>query len=480
MCAFLLTIALLVSGLPLAAAEREWTAEQNGVRSRKLNIPPGKTGFTPLDPSLTGFRFTNLVDELSSARNRTLENGAGAATGDFNGDQHADIFICGLLGGSALFENRGSWHFANATANAGLPENMSARGAVFADINGDALEDLLLVTVAEGIRCFTNAANGRFAEHTTSGMRTNLGVTTLALSDVDRNGTLDIYATTYRTDDIRDRARIDIQRVAGKVEVAPALRGRVFLTQTGLFEVGEPDILYLNDGKGNFAPAPQRLRSTSSNSAGSLHDWGLAAAFRDWTGDGWPDLYVCNDYWTPDRIFRNSGRGDLVLVEPEAIPHASENSMGVDFADINADGHLDIFVTDMLSRNHARRQRQATAQATVPPELSEANRRPHYMQNMLFLNRGDGTFAEVAQFAGVAASEWTWQPVFMDIDLDGYVDLLIPAGHSRDLQDLDATEKIRRLQHAWPPTMPADEMQRAFTRELMEHAKLYRHSTLPS
>jgi hypothetical protein len=126
----------------------------------------------------------------------------------------------------------------------------------------------------------------------------------------------------------------------------------------------------------------------------------------------------------------------------------------------------------MLSRDPVRRHRNGTAVAHLPMELAASFVRPHYMQNSLFLNRGDGTYSEIAEFAGVSASEWSWQPVFMDIDLDGYPDLLIPAGHTRDVQDIETTETIRRRQHAWP-TMPAEEMQRAFTRELMEHARLY-------
>jgi hypothetical protein len=298
-------------------------------------------------------------------------------------------------------------------------------------------------------------------------------VTTLALADVDRNGTVDLYVTSYRADDIRDRARIDIQRVGGKISVAPALRDRIVLTHAGLFEFGEPDILYLNDGRGHFAAAKEKFfENTPSTKPVTALDWGLAASFRDLNMDGWPDLYVCNDYWTPDRLWLNAA-GRFYSAPREALPHTSENSMGVDFADVNADGHLDFFVTDMLSREHPRRHRQALAQAALPAELAHLSTRPHSMQNMLFLNRGDGTYAEVAELAGVLASDWSWQPVFVDIDLDAYPDLLIPAGHTYDVQDLDATEKIRALQHPWPRDLDTNALQSAFTREMMEHRRLY-------
>jgi hypothetical protein len=464
---------LLVAGVMLHP--RAQTTEN--ARWSALNVSEGAPGFTLLDPSATGVRFTNLLDELSSAANRTLENGGGAAIGDYDRDGLPDIFLCRLPGHSALFRNLGEWRFQDVTASAGIPLDFHGRGAVFADINADYWPDLLISTVADGLRCLTNTGTGKFIDVTVAaGTRSSFGCTTLALADVDGNGTIDIYVATYRADDIRDRARIDIRRVGGKVVVAPALRDRVVLTASGLMEFGEPDLLYLNNGQGRFTRAPDRahfLADDGTGLAAAPRDWGLAASFRDLNNDGAPDLYVCNDYWTPDRAWLNDGRGIFRPLPRLALRHTSENSMGVDFADVNGDGHLDFFVTDMLSRDPARRKRQAAAQTPAGASPGEYTNRPQYMRNMLFVSNGDGTYAEVAEYAGLSASEWSWQPVFIDIDLDGWPDLLIPAGHSRDVQDLDATEKIRSLQHPWPRDMDPRAMQHAFTRELMEHARFY-------
>src|SRR6185295_3192848 len=102
-----------------------------------------------------------------------------------------------------------------------------------------------------------------------------------------------------------------------------------------------------------------------------------------------------------------------------------------------------------LYRNGARQKRQLRAEATNPVDPSSAFKCPQYMRNTLFLNRGDNTFAEIAEFSGIAASDWSWQPVFIDVDLDGYEDLVVPAGHTRDVQDADATARIQSLQHPW-------------------------------
>ena len=139
-------------------------------------------------------------------------------------------------------------------------------------------------------------------------------------------------------------------------------------------------------------------------------DWGLTAAFRDLNGDGKPDLYVCNDYWTPDRIWLNQGKGQFRAIDKLAFRETSASSMGVDFADLNRSGNLDLMVVDMLSRDLHLRKRQMFAQRPRLSAVGSIDDRPQIMRNTLFRNRGDGTFAEIANYCGVSASEWSWQP----------------------------------------------------------------------
>jgi hypothetical protein len=453
---------------------------------RELIVPEhGQAGFTLLASGSTGILFTNRLDELTSAGNRVLENGSGVALGDADGDGWPDIFLCSLSGQSALFRNLGGWRFEEVTASSGLSlTGEVARGAVFADLDGDGRLDLLVSTLSRGVRCFMNAGRGRFQDATaTAGTGGKPGSTTLALADIDGNGTLDLYVTRYRAEDIRDSSLVEGRLVGGRLQLHPRYEGRVFVGPQGLLEFGEPDLLYLNDGTGRWREASWTnglfLNEAGQPLAAAPKDWGLTAAFRDLNDDGWPDLYVCNDYWPPDRLWLNTGQGGFRLANPLAIRHTSENSMGVDFADINRDGHLDFLVLDMLSRDPRLRKRQVLAQTPMPFTPGEIENRPQIMRNTLQVSRGDGTYAELADFAGLAASDWSWQPLFLDVDLDGYEDLLIPAGHRRDVQDLDATLRIKALQHPWPKNIAPGVRQEMFTREMMEHARLYPTLDLP-
>jgi hypothetical protein len=182
-------------------------------------------------------------------------------------------------------------------------------------------------------------------------------------------------------------------------------------------------------------------------------DWGLTATFRDMNNDGYPDIYVCNDYWTPDRIWINDGKGHFRAIDKLALRSTSASSMGIDFADIDGDGNMDFFVVDMLSRDHQRRMMQGEAFKPVPAKIGEIDNRPQINRNTLFLNRGDDTYAEIANLAGVADSEWSWSPVFLDADLDGYPDIFVANGHARDVQDFDTANQIKSLKIGSVPEM---------------------------
>ncbi|MFO1496978.1 MAG: FG-GAP-like repeat-containing protein [Verrucomicrobiota bacterium] len=266
--------------------------------------------------------------------------------------------------------------------------------------------------------------------------------------------------------------------------VVPAkLRDRFLVVANQVIEYGEPDQLLLNDGKGHFTAVSWTggafLDEDGKRLAGPPLDWGLTATFRDLNQDGAPDLYVCNDYWTPDRIWINNGKGSFRALDRLALRETPSSSMGVDFADIDRDGHLDFIVTDMLSRDPRLRKRQMPARWPVPEPIQTIDFRPQIIQNTLFHNRGDGTYEEVANYSGVAASEWTWQPLFLDVDLDGFPDLLVSAGHARDVQDVDADRAIAARQHSWKGFTNAVEKQKAFTQELMVHMRLYPRLAMP-
>jgi hypothetical protein len=413
-----------------------------------LTVPAtGRAGFALLDASSTGVQFTNSLADASVARNQVLLNGSGVALGDVDGDGRPDIYLCRLEGPNALYRNLGNWKFEELAASAGVAcSNQISTGAVFADVDGDSDLDLLVNSLGAGTRCFFNDGRGHFAENN-SGLLRKFCATSMALADIDGNGTLDLYVVNYRTTTIRSTG-LDVLTVNGKRMLRPQDRDGYEITPEGaILEHAEPDQLYLNDGKGNFTPVPWNGGTFRDADGKPLargdKDWGLSVQMRDLNGDGAPDIYVCNDFWSADGIWLNDGRGHFRALPVTALRITSTFSMGVDAADINRDGFDDLFVPDMRSRDHARRMRQRTMFGGVPV-VTRWDERPQIERNTLFLNRGDGTFAEIAQLAGVQASEWSWCPVFLDVDLDGFEDLLITTGHGFDSQDSDAEMRTAR------------------------------------
>jgi len=438
-------------------------------------------------PGQSGINFTNRLDELAGAANRVLYNGAGLAAADYDGDGRPDLFFCDLGGRNRLYRNLGDWRFEDTTQAAGLDEVIpETRGAVFADLNGDGPLDLLVSVNGGGVLCWINDGRGRFTDATGEAgtSTTRMGPTTLALADVDGNGTLDLYVTHYRTDDIRDRGQVKMRIVDGQPVLAGAETNRFTLINGRLEERGQPDQLYWNDGAGRFRAARWTdgtfLDASGDRLSEPPMDWGLSATFRDLNGDGAPDLYVCNDYWTPDRCWINDGHGRFRALSEGAIRKTPASSMGADFADVDRDGRLDGFFVDMLSRFPAMRKRQGLAQMLRPAPVGGFGKQVvQVMRNTLCWNRGDGTYAEIAGFANLTAADWAWSPIFTDVDLDGYEDLLIGAGHFRDVQDYDSEAKIQASQHAWTGFATEVDRQRAFTRELMEHYYFYPKLDLP-
>lgn len=450
----------------LATALAAWTDDltwhpETGYRWAEVK-PAGKEspGFVLTEPSVTGVAFANMLSQERSITNRNLLSGSGVAAGDIDGDGRCDLFFCGLDHSSVLYRNLGGWKFEDVTAAAGVAcPGQDSTGAVLADIDGDGDLDLLVNSLGNGLRVFLNDGKGRFREATDElGLRSHAGGMSLALADIDGNGTLDLYVVNYRTTTVMDQPRTTfrIAMVNGQPQVAsvndqpatlPQYTNRFMIARSGdVLELGEEDVLYRNDGKGHFTPVSFTggafLDEDGTILSEPPRDWGLSVQFHDINGDGAPDLYVCNDLYSVDRFWINDGKGRFRAIAPLAVRTTSTFSMGVDFGDLNRDGQVDFMVVDMLATGHKDRHTQVSQNRLVrtPPGLID--NRLQAWRNTLQMNRGDGTFAEASFYAGVEASNWSWMPMFLDVDLDGYEDILIPNGQTRDFQNVDMANRI--------------------------------------
>jgi hypothetical protein len=346
-----------------------------------------------------------------------------------------------------LFRNLGDWHFADITAEANVAcTNQYSTGAVFADLDGNGTLDLLVNSLGGGTRCFFNDGKGHFTEATTAGFVRKFGAMSLALADVNGDGLLDIYVANYRTTTIRSTG-FNALVVNGKRQIRPEDKDDLeYLPDGRVIENGEPHLLYLNQGNGQFRPLSWIQGSFLDESGRALtkvpRDWGLSAMFRDLNGDGLPDLYVCNDFQSVDRIWLNDGKGHFRALARLALRNTSTFSMSVDFADVNRDGFDDFFESDMLPRSRAQQIWDSPGIMAALGDFESFTNRPQFSRNVLQINRGDNTYAEAAYFHRVEASGWTWSSTFLDVDLDGYEDLLLTTGNLFDTQDLDANARI--------------------------------------
>lgn len=446
----------------------EWH-EEEGYRWHELNVSSrGGAGFTRLSPRRTGIRFQNELDPESALDHEHLLIGSGVALGDIDADGLPDIYLARLEGTNALYRNLGNWRFEDVTDSAGVGlADRHSTGAVLADVDGDGDLDLIVTVLGGANALLLNDGTGRFTEKQGwAGAEPGLGSATSTLADVDGDGALDLYIANYKVDSANDIFRPyedpDFHLVVDdgdSVVIAPRYREHFRLEERDgeqvAVEQAHADHLYLNDGNGGFEAvawdAGRFLDAAGRPIGRVMDDFALAARFYDVTGNGAPDLYVANDFDDPDQLWLNDGTGIFHQAPALAIRSTSHASMSVDFADIDRDGRVDFFVGDMLSADPRRRVQQWPLHSVGPNAPGSIDDRPQFQHNTLQHQRPDGTFAQVSELAGVDASEWTWGSLFLDVDLDGYEDLLVVNGHGRDMQNADALEQIvrRRRQISW-------------------------------
>lgn len=385
------------------------------------SAPAGPRLFESLPASRTGIAFTNTLPEAPAFNILNYlyyYNGGGVAVGDVDGDGRQDVYLSSNLESNRLYRNLGDFKFEDITEKAGVagPPGWKT-GVAMADVNGDGALDLYVsavnyLTMAGHNVLYVNDGKGTFIDRTDEYGLAFSGFSTQALFfDYDRDGDLDLYLLNHSVHTER--------------QIGVAARRDVRHPQAG-------DRLYRNDGA-RFTDV-----SEAAGIYGGVEGFGLGVVASDVNTDGCVDLYVANDFQENDYLYLNDCRGHFTEVGTRAFSHTSRFSMGADAADMNDDGRPDIMTVDMLPEKESVFKTSASYEGWNLFEMRlRAGYGVQYPRNALQLNRGDGTFAEIGLMAGVAASDWSWGPLFADLDNDGRKDLFITNGIYRRPNDLD-------------------------------------------
>lgn len=422
---FLIAFSLLFLSCQQNAPEQTSKEDQPASSS---NEPPL---FTLLAPAKTGINFINQLTEGSNTNILMYEyfyNGGGVATADFNGDGLIDIYFTSNMGRNSLYLNKGGMKFQDITlaSGAGGKDGPWKTGISFADINGDNRIDLYLSysgMVRDENRVnqlFINYGNDENGIPIFKEEASNYGLASTAYSnqayffDYDRDGDLDVILLNHNPKSLP---------VLNEVSTAEFLKKDDPL-------IG---IRLLKQTNSRFEDVTKR-----AGISGSALTYGLGIGISDFNRDGWMDFYVSNDYTVPDYLYLNNQNGTFTDKLQESIGHTSQFSMGNDVADINNDGHSDIFTLDMLPEDNHRQKLLLTPDNYAKFDLNlRSGFYYQYMRNMLQLNNGNGTFSEVGQLAGVSNTDWSWSALLADYNNDGWKDLLVTNGYLRDYTNLD-------------------------------------------
>jgi len=404
-------------------------------RSISKPFPEKKqTGFKLLSPQETGITFNNQSAKETASMNCfnffNIYNGGGVAIGDINNDNLPDIYFTGNEVPNKLYLNQGDFSFKDITesANVGGGVNNWTTGVTMTDVNGDGYLDIYVclsggkdskVEQREN-KLFINNQDLTFTERgKTYGINDQAYSNHASFFDYDLDGDLDLYVLNHPMgfgDNIQARLK--------KSENPHA-----FFT----------DKLFRNNGNNTFS-------DITTESGLKNYGFGLSVSVADINNDRYPDIFIANDYSEPDHLYLNNGKGSFDDIIHSAMPHISQFSMGSDIADFNNDGNQDILVVDMIAESNRRKK---TNMSSMQPQAFYTNvqlgRHFQYMQNMLHLNNGNSTFSDVAEMAGISNTDWSWAPLFCDLDNDGLKDVFISNGMRRDIRNNDFIQNLRQL-----------------------------------
>ena len=421
------SVVALGSPLALKAAAGEPSALGGRIDAKPLRRPGkrGKTLFSALSPETTGIQvennFANPVMGAPRVDPRVWSDGihefevgalgTGVAIGDYDNDGRPDIFVVSKTESCRLFRNLGDWKFEDVTEKAGVGDQGDAariwkQGATFVDIDNNGLLDIFVCRFNAPCLLYINQGDGTFKEEAAArGLAVKDACVMAAFCDYDRDGFLDVFIQTNLLDGIAHPN-------------------------------GQRDYLFHNNGDGTFT-------NVTDQAGISGEAQGHSAVWWDFDGDGWPDLYVANDFAQPDKLYRNNRDGTFTDVIDEVVPHMPYSSMGSDLGDVDNDGRIDLFVADMAPTTHEKDQRTiAAVRAKYVDPADDSAAAPQFPRNTLYLNTGTGRMLEAANLAGIAATDWTWSVRLEDFDNDGRIDLFVTNGMHHEVTNADVILKV--------------------------------------
>lgn len=404
-----------------------------------------ETLFTLMPSEETGVDFVNAVENQKNFnifKYRNFYNGGGVAIGDINNDGLPDIYLTGNMEPNKLYLNKGNLQFEDISEKAGVTGNKPwSTGVVMVDINADGLLDIYVSNAGnlEGNNhdndLYINNGDLTFTEKAREYNLAETGFSTHAsFFDYDKDGDLDAY--------ILNNSNIPVSSL-GYAEQR-GVRAQDWEGVPHIFR-GVGDMLLRNDN-GKYVDV-----SEEAGIYGSLIGFGLGVLVTDINKDLYPDIYVSNDFYERDYLYINNQDGTFREEIKDWTQHLSLSAMGIDIADINNDGHNDIFITDMLPEPDQRVKSVMEFEGYNIYELKRSKDfYQQYIQNTLQLNNGNGSFSEVAYYSGVDATDWSWAGLLFDMDNDGLRDIFITNGINHDLTDLDfvdffANEIIQKM-----------------------------------
>jgi len=396
--------------------------------SKNLSGQTSDKLFTKLNPKQTNIFFNNEVIDTRDSNILLYSNyygGAGVGVGDINNDGLLDIFFTGNLVADKLYLNKGNMVFEDITDKAGITDNGGwSSGVLFGDVNNDGYQDIYVTRELydhqpeiRRNKLYINNGDNTFTERSKEwGVDNSERTRHATFLDYDKDGDLDLFL---------------LNQPPNPGDYSDFYGTELLIEKYGM-------ILYENTGN-KFIDVSKKAGLFKTGFPNSV-------TASDLNNDGWTDLYVTNDFWVEDYIYFNNGDGTFTNKVHELTGHITFSSMGIDAADIDNDGNLDVMILDMVAEDNFRLKANMSGMNDPETYWKVVNEGGHYqyMFNTIQYNNVDTQFSEIAQFANMASTDWSWSTLLADFDNDGWKDVYITNGLMRDIRNIDAARAFSK------------------------------------